>query len=167
MDSTIQDSNGPELKSRPSSYDYYNIDDILATQERVPSKLEVQIHNLGFLDPNSEGGDLQAGSKFELPFWLAKDLCSRRRRIVSVEMPKTYREGYRQILKADANVVDLHKLGPYYYNFGTKLLHFSFEENSQIAKSLQEVSLGSGMRDRLPHRFITSISHQVSFLDLI
>ena len=140
MDSTIQDSGGPTLKSRPSSYDYYDIDDILATQERVPSRLEVPLYNLGFLDPNSEGDHLQAGMKIELPFWLAKDLCSRRRRIASVELPKPYREGYRQILKADANVVDLHKLGPYYYNFGTKLLHFSFDENSHVAVSLQEVS---------------------------
>ena len=129
----------PPLRSRPSSYDYFDVDDILATQERVPSKIELQIYNLGFLDPSSEGKHLQPGIKLELPFWLAKELCSRRRKIVSVDTPKAFKEGYRQILKADANVVDLHKLGPYFYSFGTKLLHFDYDENPLMAKCFQEV----------------------------
>ena len=33
-------------------------------------------------------------------------------------MPKTYREVYREIMTADPLVVDLHKQGPYYYEFG-------------------------------------------------
>ena len=79
--------------------------------------------------------------KLELPLWLAKELCNRRRKIVSVDIPKAYKDGYREIFKADASVVDLHRLGPYFYEFGTKLLHFDFEENSQMASSMQEVIL--------------------------
>ena len=60
----------------------------------------------------------------ELPYWMARALCSRKRHIISVEMPRQYREGYREILTADANVVDLHKLGPYYYSYGSQLLKF-------------------------------------------
>lgn len=132
-------SEGPPLRSHPSSeLDYYDIDDILATQGRIPCKLEARVYNLGFLDPSSEGSDLQAGSKLELPFWLAKELCNRRRKIVSVDIPKAYKDGYREIFKADASVVDLHRLGPYFYEFGTKLLLFDFEENSQMASSMQE-----------------------------
>ena len=131
---------GPLLRPRPSAeLDYFDIDDIIATQGRMPVKLEVQIFNLGFLDPSSEGNDLQSGGKLEWPFWLAKELCNRRRKTISVEIPKAYKDGYREIFKADASVVDLHRLGPYFYEYGTKLLHFDFEENSQIALSLQEV----------------------------
>ncbi|XP_068722499.1 DNA replication complex GINS protein PSF3-like [Montipora capricornis] len=132
-------ADGPALRPRPSSeLDYFDLDDIIATQGRIPSTLEVQIYNLGFLDPSSEGNDLQSGTKLELPFWLAKELCNRRRKIVSVEIPRAYKDGYREIFKADASVVDLHRLGPYFYEYGTKLLHFDFEENSQMASSLQE-----------------------------
>lgn len=132
-------SAGPPLRSHPSSeLDYFDIDDIIATQGRIPSKLEAQIYNLGFLDPSSEGNDLQAGAKLELPLWLAKELCNRRRKIVTVDIPKAYKDSYREIFKADASVVDLHRLGPYFYEFGTKLLHFDFEENSQMASSMQE-----------------------------
>ena len=35
-----------------------------------------------------------------------------------LEVPKTYREVYREIMTADPLVVDLHKQGPYYYEFG-------------------------------------------------
>ena len=133
-------SAGPPLRSHPSSeLDYFDIDDIIATQGRIPSKLEAQIYNLGFLDPSSEGNDLQAGAKLELPLWLAKELCNRRRKIVTVDIPKAYKDSYREIFKADASVVDLHRLGPYFYEFGTKLLHFDFQENSQMASSMQEV----------------------------
>ena len=132
---------GPRLQPHPSSeLDYFDIDDIIACQGRIPSRLEVQIYNLGFLDPSTEGHDLQAGAKLELPFWLAKELCKGRRRIISVDIPKAYKDGYREIFKADASVVDLYRLGPYFYEFGTKLLHFDFEENSLIASSMQEVS---------------------------
>ena len=135
-------ADGSTLRPHPSSeLDYFDLDDVIATQGRIPAKLEVQIYNLGFLDPSSEGNDLQSGARLELPFWLAKELCNRRRKIVSVDIPKAYKDGYREIFKADASVVDLHRLGPYFYEFGTKLLHFDFEENSQMASSLQEVSL--------------------------
>lgn len=130
---------GPPLRSRPSSYDYFDIDDVIATQDKIPCKLEVQIFNLGFLNPSAENQHLTAGTKLELSYWLAKELCSRRRRIVSVDLPKVYREAYREILRADASVVDLHKLGPYFYGIGTKLMHFDDEENAQIVKTLQEV----------------------------
>ena len=75
----------------------------------------------------------------ELPFWLARALCSRRRHIVSVELPRAYKENYRQVLKADPNVVDLHKLGPYFYTFGSHLLAFQLSEASDVANSLVKV----------------------------
>ena len=35
-----------------------------------------------------------------------------------LQVPKTYKEVYREIMTADPLVVDLHKQGPYYYEFG-------------------------------------------------
>ena len=97
------------------------------------------IHCAGYLDQSSDDDTLQPGTKLELPFWLARSLCSRRRHIVSVELPRTYREGYRQVFKADPNVVDLHKLGPYFYGFGSHLLSFQHPESADVANTLVQV----------------------------
>ncbi|XP_067651642.1 DNA replication complex GINS protein PSF3-like [Haliotis asinina] len=115
---------------------YFSLDDILATQEKIPCKLVMPIYRLGYLDPSSEGDNIPVDTKIELPYWMARALCSRKRHIVSVEMPKQYREGYREILSADASVVDLHKLGPFFYSFGSQLLNFEHPEGSDIAKCL-------------------------------
>lgn len=116
--------------------DYLDIDDILASHERIPCKFNMPVSGLGYLDPSSDQNDLAEGTKLELPYWLARALCSRKRRIVSIDLPKPYREGYRDILQADANVVDLHKLGPYYFIFGTHLLNFETADATDIAKSM-------------------------------
>lgn len=125
----------------PSSDDFFSIDDILASQQKVPCKFELPVYRLGFLNPNSSDEHIQAGTKMELPFWLAKVLCSRRRQIVSVELPKPYRDTQRDILSADANVVDLYRLGPYYYSLGVKLLYFELLERGDLSKSLLETFL--------------------------
>lgn len=46
---------------------------------------------------------------------------------------------FREILGADATVVDLHTLGPYYYIFGTQLLHFQHPQSLDIATTLLQV----------------------------
>lgn len=49
----------------------------------------------GFLDVTTKGRDLQEGTKLELPFWLAHPLHERARPIISIDLPKFYKEGYR------------------------------------------------------------------------
>uniref|UniRef100_A0A2K6M8K5 DNA replication complex GINS protein PSF3 n=2 Tax=Rhinopithecus TaxID=542827 RepID=A0A2K6M8K5_RHIBE len=82
------------------------------------------------------------GSKLELPLWLAKGLFDNKRRILSVELPKIYQEGWRTVFSADANVVDLHKMGPHFYGFGSQLLHFDSPENADISQSLLQTFIG-------------------------
>ncbi|KAK7492252.1 hypothetical protein BaRGS_00016549 [Batillaria attramentaria] len=125
-----------------ASDNYFSLDDILTTQEKLPCKVEMPIYRLGYLDQSSDDSTLQPGTKLEMPFWLARSLCSRRRHIVSVEMPRAYRESYRQIFKADPNVVDLHKLGPYFYGFGSYLLNFQHSEAADIGNSLVKTFQG-------------------------
>lgn len=81
------------------------------------------------------------GSKLEIPLWLAKGLHDSKRRIISVELPKIYKEAWRTVFSADANVVDLHKMGPYYYGFGSQLLNFDNPENPEIAQSILQASI--------------------------
>ncbi|XP_036044217.1 DNA replication complex GINS protein PSF3 isoform X1 [Onychomys torridus] len=82
------------------------------------------------------------GTKLELPLWLAKGLFDTKRRILSVELPKMYQEGWRTVFSADANVVDLHKMGPHFYGFGSQLLHFDSPENADISQSLLQTFIG-------------------------
>jgi hypothetical protein len=56
----------------------------------------------GFLDPSSESEDIAVGTAIELPYWLAQSLCSRRRNIVAVEIPKIYKEAYRSVVQHDS-----------------------------------------------------------------
>ncbi|NWR46551.1 PSF3 protein, partial [Regulus satrapa] len=80
------------------------------------------------------------GSKLEIPLWLAKGLHDSKRRIISVELPKIYREAWRTVFSADANVVDLHKMGPYYYGLGSQLLNFENPENPEIAQTILQAT---------------------------
>ena len=82
--------------------------------------------------------------------WLAKGLFDNKRRILSVELPKIYQEGWRTVFSADANVVDLHKMGPHFYGFGSQLLHFDSPENPDISQSLLQASLGDVETMALP-----------------
>lgn len=67
---------------------------------------------------------------------MARSLQGRSRRIASVELPRHYRAAQREILNADASVVDLRRLSPYYYGIGTRLLAFEHQESHDVAISL-------------------------------
>jgi len=115
--------------------DYFSLEDILATQERIPVEAMDDLVGLGHLDPGSEGADLKKGTKLELPCW-AVEVLRAGRSYLGVEVPKTYRELYREILAADPLVVDLQKLGPHYYEFGRHLMRQSQAEGEAIGESL-------------------------------
>ncbi|CAG4947559.1 unnamed protein product [Colias eurytheme] len=73
---------------------------------------------MGFLDPSCTDEDLKAGTNLEIPLWLAESLSSRRPPLCNVDLPKVYKETYREIFNADACTVDLHKLSQYFYELG-------------------------------------------------
>ncbi|EGI60650.1 PREDICTED: DNA replication complex GINS protein PSF3 [Acromyrmex echinatior] len=116
--------------------DYFSLTDILCTEERISCKIEVTLPRLGFLDLSSESEDLKSGAKLELPLWLAQPLNKVRESIVSVDIPKTYKEGYREILLADACTVVLNKWNPYYYELGMYLRKFNNRDCEMIIDSL-------------------------------
>ncbi|OWK16183.1 GINS3 [Cervus elaphus hippelaphus] len=124
-----------------SEENFLSLDDILMSHEKLPVRTEIPMPRLGafFLD-RSGGAEtdnaIPEGTKLELPLWLAKGLFDNKRRILSVELPKIYQEGWRTVFSADANVVDLHKMGPHFYGFGSQLLHFDSPENADISHSL-------------------------------
>nr|XP_020653561.1 DNA replication complex GINS protein PSF3 isoform X2 [Pogona vitticeps] len=107
------------------------------------------------------------GTKLEMPLWLAKGLYDSKRWILSVELPKIYKESWRTVFSADANVVDLHKLGPYYYGFGSQMLNFDNPENTQLAQTILQTFIGRFRRimDSSQNAFNEDTSSLVSRLD--
>jgi len=102
------------------SPDYFSLEDILASQERVPITTKIELPKLGFLDPSRPDETvLKSGTNLELPYWMVWSLRSRGR--VDVQLPKNWQAAQRQIVNADPNVVDLHGMGPHYYEFGSQL----------------------------------------------
>uniref|UniRef100_A0A8C7YFX0 DNA replication complex GINS protein PSF3 n=1 Tax=Oryzias sinensis TaxID=183150 RepID=A0A8C7YFX0_9TELE len=121
---------------------FLSLDDILLSHQRLPVRTECAFPRLGFLDRSSDSEDLPEGTKMELPLWLSKGLYERKRRVLSVELPKVYKEGWRTVFTADPNVVNLHKMGPYYYGLGSQMLHFDSPENPDIAQTLLQTFIG-------------------------
>lgn len=114
--------------------DYLSCCDILSLGQRVTCTFEKPVDDLGFIDPTSDNKDVTSGTKLELPLWLARVLFSRG--VVSIEVPKGYNETYREILDADATVVDLHTLGPNFYQFGKHLVDMKLKGSREMARSL-------------------------------
>ena len=132
------------MESFSSSYcpNYFSIEDILATQERVPCEVETDLKNLGFMDPGSDNPDLARGTKLELPYWCVEGLRSNQARsYLAVDIPKTFKEVFREIMSADPLVVDLHKMGPYYYEFGRHLIKQSQTEGRYINTTVLSIRI--------------------------
>jgi GINS complex subunit 3 len=130
--------------------DYFSIDDILSTQERIRCQLLVDIPKLGFLESSSSSSSLNddkqdeqnsslltMNTKLELPYWMVYSICNCKTRFASLpELPLIYSRIQRQIFAADATVVDLAKQSPHFYRQGRHLLELNFDEKRQVAITL-------------------------------
>ncbi|XP_039663771.1 DNA replication complex GINS protein PSF3 isoform X1 [Perca fluviatilis] len=124
---------------------FLSLDDIVLSHERLPIRTECRFPRLGFLEKSSDSQDIPEVGKLRVGFWLFQVL--KKRRVLSVELPKVYREGWRTVFNADPNVVDLHKMGPYYYGLGSQMLHFDSPENPEIAQTLLQTFIGRFRRN--------------------
>lgn len=150
---------------------YFNFDDILASQERLPLKTLAPVIGCAFLAPsasqqahsddedeNNEGGmnpnstqsveDLRVGVKMELPLWMVQSLL---RAKVSVELgvPPIFTLERRPILRADPVSLNLPKVGPkHFYRVGAMLLRF---KHSHVGEG--DDHLGSVLVDMIMKRF--------------
>lgn len=143
----------------PAAYcpNYFSVEDVLATQERMPCKFLVNVPKLGKrmslldrlcttqtyffvgnLNPSTIDKDLKVGTSLELPIWLVQEMSTGRQPIVAPDLPKVYKQSYRDILQADACAVDLHKLNLYYYELGAHLKHF--DKKGDVHEILLHVS---------------------------
>lgn len=99
----------------------------------------LSIRFVGSLNPSTIDKDLKAGTNLELPVWLVQEMASGRQPIVAPDMPKIYKESYREILMADACTVDLHKLNLYFFELGLHIKHF--DRKGDVHNILLHVSI--------------------------
>lgn len=95
---------------------YFSLEDILATQERLPVTAAAPLRGLAFLDParcQDDGGGhhdqddvLPAGARLDLPLWMARALV-KARTSVTVSPPEIYGSRRREQLKAEPAVLAL------------------------------------------------------------
>ncbi|CAG7728654.1 unnamed protein product [Allacma fusca] len=118
---------------------YFSLPDILASHVRVPCKTEVPLMHFGFLDPALASEDLPANISTELPLWAAQVMSKANRKYVTAELPKLYKESYRDALKADPGVVDLNKMSPNFYQSGLHLSTLNHREAEEVGAILPTV----------------------------
>ncbi|KAA0195382.1 DNA replication complex GINS protein PSF3, partial [Fasciolopsis buskii] len=143
---------------------YLNLDDILATSERTSCRLRVYLPGLAPLllsdtgvsntgtqsttcDDDEEpedildtvSSDIPAGTRLELPIWLAVALGSGRRQVLTVDLPFIYREAFSEVFDADPSVVDLRRKAPLFYLLLFSLMNFGPSKAGQAAATAARV----------------------------
>ncbi|TPX42841.1 hypothetical protein SeMB42_g04967 [Synchytrium endobioticum] len=108
-----------------SASDYYDIEAILADQQRVPCFFSYPVPGYGFLDGNNDA-DLPPNTRVELPYWMAETLAIRE--WVEIDLPKYYQVKVRNDLKASPTVVNLYQLCPYFYEFGIRIVNLIVDD---------------------------------------
>lgn len=118
--------------------DYFSLNDILASCLKVPCKVMCSLQNIGAIIPGNPGKNIPTNSTVELPLWIVKDLA-RREGIIEFECPKYYKKAYRDIHDASATVLNLHKMGPYFYMDGIKFSKIRSQEAFAIYSCIHKV----------------------------
>jgi len=119
--------------------DYFNIDDILVTEERIPCTFTCPVLNMGRICSHSGVEHIDSGTKVPLPCWLARALHSgnKRQRVITMDLPRQYNDVCRDVLFAEATCVNLQKLGSNYFSLAMRLIsHFEHIESRDLAKTV-------------------------------
>lgn len=99
---------------------YYDLDDILAEAEKVPTKFNFTVPGLGYLEGNP-GKSIHEDTKIELPIWLAKILATltideeSNQSFIDLKDPEFINSKVLNAIKTDPVSIDLHSLTPFYY----------------------------------------------------
>jgi hypothetical protein len=142
------------------------LDQVLSEEERIPCIFLTDVADLGFLDTSGNfhhnqlnnnhsvvNTTLSAGSKVELPLWLARDLS--RHGFVTIEMPKHYDKKMRDAIAASATGLNLREFSPYYFEVGMIIAN---EKRDNDLKSTLRIAFSG---DRFPDLMVHSLSRFV------
>lgn len=120
--------------------DYFDLDDILASAEKVPTKFNLTVPGIGHLD-NQPGQPIMQNTKVDLPLWLASVLAvttiNEDEAFIDLLTPDYLSNTVKNAIKSDAVSIDLHSILPNYYKVAEKwCTMFNDEELAEIIKKL-------------------------------
>lgn len=100
----------------------------MGVRQKIPCTFEVDVAGLGYLDGASASPDMAAGTRLQLPLWLAEMLAVSQRLGtladgLSLDLPAALAPGrVRNALRADARTVELRALATHFYGLGARVL---------------------------------------------
>jgi GINS complex subunit 3 len=114
---------------------YLDLDDIQAHTQLVDCEFIVDVPGLDFLTSREDDG-VKQGNQVILPFWMAKTLFTIS--MIDIKIPRHYDTNFLEMMSAEADVVDLHRHGPYYYHLGKLLMDLKREKGNDLAAFTEE-----------------------------
>ncbi|KAK3900222.1 hypothetical protein C8A05DRAFT_36148 [Staphylotrichum tortipilum] len=142
---------------------YYDIDSILTQSEKIPCTFQLDIPDLGYLD-NTPTQPLKAGTKVNLPLWLAEMLViansgdAEGKSFVTFDLPPALGNDVVQALKADPRAVPLRDQSPHFYGLGTHMMDLS--EEQEMAAVLRKTFVTRAAEVALHARKVGGVGHR-------
>ncbi|KAH8421305.1 hypothetical protein KR009_001484, partial [Drosophila setifemur] len=139
---------------------YYSIEDILVTQEKVECRVNTKLHRMGFLDAGADSDDLEPARTVNLPLWYIKELKVNNA-YFTVSIPEIYRNVHKAVCEAETTHIELGRLHPYFYEFGRYLTPYDrnhvvgriiFETLRQRVRHLLDISKSDGQVSKSEQR---------------
>ncbi|RCK65368.1 DNA replication complex GINS protein PSF3 [Candida viswanathii] len=151
------------------SSNYYDLDDILTEAEKVPTKFNITVPGLGYLEGNP-GKPIHEDTKIELPLWLAKVLATltideeSNQSFIDLKDPEFINTKVMNAIKTDPASIDLHTLAPYYYAMVLKWGSMYSDEklienvmNCLKSRSLEIYNFSNNANKTLNNEFLYSL----------
>lgn len=120
---------------------YFDVDEILAGDERVKCTFQTEAVNCAFLDPSCRGDHLPEGTSVELPLWLAHPLAQQNA-LVKLEVPPFLDARFRRMLKAGPSSVNLREFSPYVFQVGRQLAPLVEPEDASALDDILRLAFG-------------------------
>ncbi|TMW60812.1 hypothetical protein Poli38472_000854 [Pythium oligandrum] len=119
---------------------YFDVNDILAGDERIKCTFQTDAIDCAYLDPSCVDDDLKSGAVVELPMWLAEPLTLRGD--VTLEAPQYLTKRFRRIMKAGPSAVNLREFSPYFYEVAKHLLPLVDEVEAKEIEEILRLAFG-------------------------
>ncbi|KAK4120616.1 DNA replication complex GINS protein psf3-like protein [Parathielavia appendiculata] len=142
---------------------YYDIDSILTDAEKIPCTFQLDIPDLGYLD-NTPTQPLKAGTKVNLPLWLAEMLAianasdTEGKPFVTFDLPPALGNDVVQALKADPRAVPLRDQSAHFYGLATQMMELS--EEQELAAILRKTFVIRASEVALYARKVGGVGHK-------
>ncbi|KAI8832970.1 hypothetical protein BJ741DRAFT_613353 [Chytriomyces cf. hyalinus JEL632] len=127
---------------------FWDIDHVLAEQQKIPCFVALDVPGYGFLDGNSSE-NLCKNTRIELPFWMVTPLIAAEQ--VELEYPHCFARRALDDVATSAVSVNLNGLSPFFFLFGVKFVNL-----------IEDANLGNVLADAFSQRIAEIMQYSQS-----